>query len=78
MNYKEIGYIENICIIPEYQGKGIGTEIIKAVINDIVEGLNNINVTNFIPENVSKIMNIIVGILIIFFGIKMLLKKEKN
>lgn len=34
--------------------------------------------SSFIPENVSKIMNIIVGILIIFFGIKMLLKKEKN
>ena len=33
--------------------------------------------SSFIPENVSKIMNIIVGILIIFFGIKMLLKKEK-
>ena len=27
-------YIENICIIPEYQGKGIGTEILKAVINE--------------------------------------------
>ena len=34
--------------------------------------------SSFIPENVSKIMNIIVGILIIFFGIKMLFKKEKN
>lgn len=33
--------------------------------------------SSFIPENVSKIMNIIVGILIIFFGIKMLFKKEK-
>ena len=29
-NY-EIG---NICIIPEYQGKGIGTEILKSVINE--------------------------------------------
>ena len=27
-------YIENICIIPEYQGKGIGTEILKSVINE--------------------------------------------
>lgn len=26
-------YIENICIIPEYQGKGIGTEILKSVLN---------------------------------------------
>ncbi|MBQ3409363.1 MAG: LysE family transporter [Clostridia bacterium] len=33
--------------------------------------------SSFIPENVSKIMNIIVGVLIVFFGIKMLLKKEK-
>ena len=34
--------------------------------------------SSFIPENVSKIMNSIVGVLIVFFGIKMLLKKEKN
>ena len=27
-------YIENICIIPEYQGKGIGTEILKSIINE--------------------------------------------
>ena len=27
-------YIENICIIPEYQGKGIGREILKSVINE--------------------------------------------
>ena len=33
--------------------------------------------SSFMPENISNIMNIIVGILIIFFGIKMLLKKEK-
>lgn len=25
-------YIENICIIPEYQGKGIGAEIIKSIL----------------------------------------------
>lgn len=40
--------------------------------------LLGIVLSSFIPENVSKIMNIIVGILIIFFGIKMLLKREKN
>lgn len=27
-------YIENICIISEYQGKGIGTEILKSVLNE--------------------------------------------
>ena len=27
-------YIENICIIPEYQGKGIETEILKSVLNE--------------------------------------------
>ena len=27
-------YIENICITPKYQGKGIGTEILKSVINE--------------------------------------------
>ena len=36
-----------------------------------------IMLSSFIPENISSIMNIVVGILIIFFGIKMLLKKEK-
>lgn len=34
--------------------------------------------SSFIPDNVSSIMNIIVGILIVFFGIKMILKKEKT
>ncbi|MBR0491827.1 MAG: LysE family transporter [Clostridia bacterium] len=33
--------------------------------------------SNFIPENISNIMNIIVGILIVFFGVKMIVKKEK-
>ena len=33
--------------------------------------------SNFIPENISNILNIIVGILIIYFGIKLLIKKEK-
>lgn len=34
--------------------------------------------SSFMPENISNIMNIIVGILIVFFGIKMLLKKEED
>ena len=34
--------------------------------------------SGFIPESVSNILNIIVGLLIIFFGIKMLVKKEKK
>ncbi len=33
--------------------------------------------SGFIPESVSNILNIIVGLLIIFFGIKMLVKKDK-
>ena len=33
--------------------------------------------SNFIPENVSNILNIIVGIMIIFFGLKMMLKRTK-
>lgn len=32
--------------------------------------------SNFIPEKVSSIMNVVVGGLIIFFGLKMVLKKE--
>lgn len=34
--------------------------------------------SSFIPYNISNILNIIVGILIIFFGIKMLVKKDSN
>ncbi len=34
--------------------------------------------SNFIPDNISNVLNIIVGILIMFFGIKMLLKKDEN
>ena len=34
--------------------------------------------SGFIPTSISNVLNIIVGILIIFFGIKMLIKKDKN
>ena len=34
--------------------------------------------SGFIPESVSNVLNIIVGLLIIFFGIKMLVKKDKK
>lgn len=34
--------------------------------------------SSFIPNNISNILNVIVGALIIFFGIKMLIKKDKN
>lgn len=34
--------------------------------------------SSFIPETISNILNVIVGILIIFFGIKMLVKKDKK
>ena len=43
---------------------------IIAVLGTILSG--------FIPESVSNILNVIVGLLIIFFGIKMLVKKEKK
>ena len=33
--------------------------------------------SSFIPEIISNILNVVVGLLIIFFGIKMLFKKEK-
>lgn len=32
--------------------------------------------SNFIPETISSILNIVVGLLIIFFGVRMLLKKS--
>ena len=34
--------------------------------------------SSFIPENISNVLNIMVGILIVFFGIKMMLKKDKK
>lgn len=34
--------------------------------------------SQFIPDNISNILNVLVGILIIFFGVKMLVKKEDN
>ena len=34
--------------------------------------------SGFIPESISNVLNVIVGLLIIFFGIKMLVKKEKK
>ena len=37
---KDTCYIENICIIPEYQGKGIGTKILS----DIIEKYKEYNV----------------------------------
>lgn len=33
--------------------------------------------SSFIPENISNVLNILVGILIVFFSIKMIFKKEK-
>lgn len=37
---KDTYYIENICIIPEYQGKGIGTKILS----DIIEKYKEYNI----------------------------------
>lgn len=34
--------------------------------------------SNFIPENISNVLNIVVGILIVFFGVKLIVKKEKE
>ena len=34
--------------------------------------------SGFIPESISNVLNVIVGLLIIFFGIKMLVKKDKT
>ena len=34
--------------------------------------------SNFIPDIISKILNVIVGIVIIGFGIKLLVKKNKK
>ena len=41
-----------------------------------VAGLGTV-LSSFLPDAVSKGLNILVGLLILFFGIKMLLKKEK-
>ena len=34
--------------------------------------------SSFIPENISNVLNIVVGILIVFFGVKLIVKKEKE
>ncbi len=34
--------------------------------------------SSFIPENISNVLNIMVGILIVFFGVKLIVKKEKE
>ena len=46
-------YIENICIIPKYQGKGIGTEILKSVINEYSD--KNIEIQYFKQNPVGKL-----------------------
>ena len=46
-------YIENICIIPEYQGKGIGTEILKSVLNEYSD--KNIEIQYFKQNPVGKL-----------------------
>lgn len=46
-------YIENICIIPEYQGKGIGTEILKSVLNEYSD--KNIEIQYFKQNTVGNL-----------------------
>ena len=46
-------FIENICIIPEYQGKGIGTEILKSVLNKYSD--KNIEIQYFKQNPVGKL-----------------------
>ena len=51
----------------------------------VLRNSNNVNMacnncsfvkTNFMPDIISKILNVIVGIVIIGFGIKLLIKKK--
>lgn len=46
-------YVENICIIPEYQGKGIGTEILKSVINEYSD--KNIEIQYFKQNPIGRL-----------------------
>lgn len=46
-------YIENICIIPEYQGKGIGTEIIKSILEQYSD--KNIEIQYFKQNPVGEL-----------------------
>lgn len=46
-------YIENICIIPEYQGKGIGTEILKSILEKYLD--KNIEIQYFKQNPVGKL-----------------------
>lgn len=46
-------YIENICIIPEYQGKGIGTEILKSILKEYSD--KNIEIQYFKQNPVGRL-----------------------
>lgn len=46
-------YIENICIIPEYQGKGIGTELIKSILEKNSD--KNVEIQYFKQNPVGKL-----------------------
>ena len=46
-------YIENICIVEEYQGKGIGTKILKSKIEEYLD--KNIEIQYFKQNPVGKL-----------------------
>lgn len=46
-------YIENICIIPEYQGRGIGTDIIKSILKQYYD--KNIEIQYFKQNPVGEL-----------------------
>lgn len=46
-------YIENICIVEEYQGKGIGTEILKSILEEYSD--KNIEIQYFKQNPVGKL-----------------------
>lgn len=65
VDQKDIGFVQiyedslniniiEIHIIPEYQGNGIGSSIIKAIIKQAVEKRKSVNIGTFIDNNRAK------------------------
>ena len=66
-----------MCLMVFNTAKNVGLVSATLIFLSMVTILGTI-LSQFIPDNISNILNVLVGILIIFFGVKMLVKKEDN
>ena len=66
-----------MCLMVFNTAKNVGLVFATLIFLSMVAILGTI-LSQFIPDNISNILNVRVGILIIFFGVKLLVKKEDN